>query len=131
MSVKNLSSFHFENKSCQPWLLYIFSKWNNNKNLGWHLVFSIKFLVISLSNKKNNCMTMLRLFVDLKPVSIFISDVFILLQFERLILYLKKIFLVFTCSKSVKVHKTLQIKKFEWHEMKLPEIRMCLISKHF
>ena len=35
----------------------LFEKWNSNKNFGWHLLFSIKFLVINLkivmSNEKN------------------------------------------------------------------------------
>ena len=33
--------------------LLLFSIWNHNKNFGWHLVFSIWFLVTGLSNEKN------------------------------------------------------------------------------
>ena len=34
-------------------LHHLFLKWNDNKNFGWHLAFSIKFLAIGLSNEKN------------------------------------------------------------------------------
>ena len=34
-------------------LLLLFSKWNDGKIFGWHLVFSIMFLVVSLSNEEN------------------------------------------------------------------------------
>ena len=40
----------------------LFLKWNNNKNFGWHLVFSINLLVIGLSNEKNISLTSMEKF---------------------------------------------------------------------
>ena len=50
MSVEVLLLFHFKKRR---WQSYFFSFQNDDKNFDWHLMFSIKVLVMSLLNEKN------------------------------------------------------------------------------